>query len=156
MSNGGLAANRKALREYHVLERHEAGIELLGTEVKSARLGQVTLTGAYAVEENGEIILHGVRIAPYEQGNRFNHEPTRPRRLLLHRREIRALAAQIEQKGHALIPLRMCLRRGRIKVELGLCRGKTLHDKRETLRRRAADRDAARAIASHSRRQPAR
>ena len=143
------------MREYTVLELHEAGIQLLGTEVKSARLGQVTLTGSYAGAEGSEIILYGARIEPYEQGNRFNHDPVRPRRLLLHRREIRSLASQAEQKGYALVPLRMYLKQGRLKVEIGLCRGKAQHDKRETLRKRTAERDAARAVAVHAGRQRA-
>ena len=155
-SDSKIAANRKALREYSVLERYEAGIQLLGTEVKSARLGHVTLTGSYAAEEGGELFLYGTRIEPYEQGNRFNHDPDRRRRLLLHRREIRSLTAQADQKGYALIPLNMYLRRGRVKLEIGLCRGKAQHDKRETLRRRTAERDAARAVAAHAGRQRAR
>ena len=138
-----LAANRKAFHDYFVLERYEAGIELRGTEVKSARDASLSLSGAFARVENDEVILFHLNIPPYEHGNRFNHEPDRPRRLLLHRREIAKLRAETEQKGHALVPLSVYLKRGRVKVELGVCKGKRQSDKRETLRRRTADREAA-------------
>jgi len=141
-----VAVNRKARHEYHILETCQAGIELRGTEVKSVRAGQVALTGAYARIENDEAVLHGLSIAAYEQGNRFNHEPKRPRRLLLHKREIRRLQVQADQKGLALVPLAVVLVRGRVKIDLGVCRGKRQADKRETIRRRSADRDAARAV----------
>jgi len=143
-----LASNRKALREYFVLERIEAGLALQGTEVKSLRAGEASLAGAYALADGAGIVLQGLTIPPYEYGNRFNHEPNRPRRLLLHAREIRNLKAQIEQQGRALIPLRLYLKRGRVKVELGLCKGKTGADKRETLRRKTAEREAERAMAA--------
>jgi len=145
--HGKLAANRKALRDYAVLERIEAGIELRGTEVKAVRNGLAALAGGYALAEGGEMFLHGVKIPAYEQGNRFNHEPMRRRRLLLHRREIRRFAVQTEQKGLALVPLGLYLKKGRVKVELGVCRGKRQADKRETLRRKTAEREAAREIA---------
>jgi SsrA-binding protein len=140
------AVNRKARRDYHVLDRIEAGIELLGTEVKSIRGSHASLVGGFAKIEEGQVWLHGLNIPPYEHGNRFNHEADRPRRLLLHRREINKLQAQAEQQGHALVPLRLYLKRGRIKVELGICRGKRHEDKRETLKQRTADREAARAM----------
>jgi len=143
-----VAVNRKARHEYHVLETVQAGIALQGTEVKSVRAGQAALAGAYARIENGEAFLHGLTIAPYEQGNRFNHDPTRPRRLLLHKREIRKLQVQAEQKGLSLVPLAVVLVRGRVKIDLGVCRGKRMADKRETIRRRTADRDAERAMRS--------
>lgn len=143
-----LAANRKALRDYSVIEHTEAGIELRGTEVKAIRGGQASLTGGFARIEDGETWLHGLNIPPYEHGNRFNHEPARPRRLLLHKKEIRRLQAHTERKGLSLIPLSVYLKNGRVKVDLGLCRGKTLRDKRETLRRKTADRDAERAVSA--------
>lgn len=144
-----IAANRKAHHEYAVLERLEAGIELRGTEVKSVKAGHVSLAGGFAREDKGQIWLHGVNISPYEQGNRFNHDPIRVRRLLLHKKEILKLAAQSQQKGCSLIPLGMFLRRGLVKLELGVCKGKTLGDKRETLRRKTAEREARRAISQH-------
>lgn len=146
MSSRQITVNRRALRDYHVLERLEAGIELRGTEVKSIRLARISMTGAYAQIEHGEAWLLGLNISPYDHGNQFNHAPGRPRRLLVHKQEIRRLQAQSEQKGLALIPLAMHFRRGRVKVEIGICRGKQAHDKRETIKRRTADREAARAM----------
>ncbi len=146
MSSRQITVNRRALRDYQVLERIEAGIELRGTEVKSIRLGHISMIGAYARIEKGEAFLHGLNISPYDHGNQFNHDPERPRRLLLHKLEIRKLQAQAEQKGLALVPLSMQFRRGRVKVEIGVCRGKQSHDKRETIKRRTADREAARAM----------
>ncbi len=147
-----IASNRKAFHDYEVLERFEAGIELRGTEVKSLRLGHVSMVGSYAQVEAGQAVLYGVTIQPYEYGNRFNHAADRPRRLLLHKREILKLQAGIEKKGHALIPLKIYFKNRRVKIELGLCRGKKLFDKRETLKRKTADREAARAIANANRR----
>jgi SsrA-binding protein len=142
-----VASNRRARHDYHILDRFEAGIELRGTEVKSIRAGTVSLAGAFARFEEGQLFLHGMNVAPYEFGNRFNHPNSRPRRLLLHRREIARLGVQQEQKGCALVPLSLYLKNGRVKVELGVCKGKQQFDKRETLRRRTADREAARAMA---------
>lgn len=142
-----LASNRRALHDYFVVERIEAGIELKGTEVKSIRNGEVTLVGAFARVVDGEVTIYQMTVAPYAYGNRYNPPSDRPRRLLLHRREIHSLQVQTEQKGHALIPLSVYLKRGRVKVEIGVCRGKRQTDKRETLRRRTADREAERAIA---------
>jgi SsrA-binding protein len=151
-SGRNLTVNRKATHDYFVMERVEAGIELVGTEVKSVRNGEANLTGAYAKIENGQMFLHQVSIPLYEFGNRFNHDMLRIRRLLLHAKEIRHLQAQQEQKGLALVPLRMYLTpKGKVKVELAVCRGKAQEDKRETIRRREADREAARAISSHGR-----
>jgi len=144
-----LAANRKALFEYSVLQRFEAGIELFGTEVKSVKGGSASLVGGFAREDGGQVWLHGINIPPYEQGNRFNHAPDRPRRLLLHKREIEKLAAQTQQKGFSLVPLSLYLKRGIIKVELGLCKGKTHADKRETLRRKTEDLEIRRTVASY-------
>ena len=146
-----VAANRKALRDYQVVDRHEARIELRGTEVKSVRGGEINLKGAYARVENGELVLYQMNIALYAHGNRFNHDPERPRRLLMHRREIGRLQVQTEQKGLTLIPLSVYMKRGKVKVELGVCRGKRQEDKRETLKRKTADREAARAIARQGR-----
>jgi len=147
-----LTVNRKATRDYFVLEKVEAGIELLGTEIKVIRNGEANLTGAYAKVENGQLYLHQVSIPPYAFGNRFNHDTLRSRRLLLHRGQIRHLQAQQEQKGLTLVPLRLYLTpKGLVKVELAVCKGKAEEDKRETIRRREADREASRAVATHGR-----
>ena len=151
-SSQRLASNRRALRDYFVLERFEAGVALQGTEVKSIREGLVSLTGAYARVEHGEAILCGMNVQPYTHGNRFNHEPEQDRRLLLHRREIDMLQVETEQKGHTVIPLVVYLKRGKVKIEIGLCRGKQQADKRETLRRNTATREAERAIRDANRR----
>ena len=141
------ATNRKAFHDYLVVDRIEAGIELRGTEVKSVRAANVTLTGGYAkIDDSGRLILYGVHIAPYECGNQFNHEPTRSRTLLLHRREIDRLAGRIAQKGFTLIPLKMYFRKRWAKVEIGICKGKQDDDKRESLRQKDSDREARRAI----------
>ena len=150
-SSKSIASNRRALRDYTVLSRHEAGIALRGTEVKSLRLGHVSTIGSFASIEQGELFLNGLTIQPYEFGNRFNHDPDRPRRLLMHRQEIVRLRVQVEQKGLTLIPLKLYFKKGRVKVEIGVCRGKRQEDKRETLRRRTADREAERAIANRGR-----
>ncbi len=147
-----LTVNRKASHDYSILEKIEAGIELLGTEVKVIRNGEAGLAGAYAKVENGQLFLQQVSIPPYAFGHQFNHDTLRTRRLLVHRNEIRKLQALQEQKGLALIPLRLYLTgRGIVKVELAVCRGKAQEDKRETIKRRESDREAARAIASHGR-----
>jgi len=145
--SGTLSDNRKALRDYEVLEKHEAGIELVGTEVKVLRNGEGGLKGAYAKVENKELWLHQVTIPHYAFGNRFNHDSLRSRRLLMHRREILKLQAKQEQKGFTLVPLRLYLTpKGRVKVEIGVCKGKTTVDKRETIKRREADIEAKRAM----------
>lgn len=148
-----LARNRKALHDFDVLETIEAGIQLVGTEVKVVRDGKAGLAGAFAHidKRTNEVFLNNVSIPPYDFGNRFNHDMRRVRKLLLHRREILKLRTFVEQKGHTLVPLSLYMVRGRVKVELGVCRGKAAHDKRETLLRREADRDAERAIARHYR-----
>ena len=152
--NGVLATNRKALHDYTILSKLEVGIALVGTEVKVLRGGGVGLMGAYVRVENGSLWLLQANFPPYSHGNRFNHDTLRPRRLLAHRREILKLQAQQEQKGLTLIPLKLYLvpRSGRIKLEIGVCRGKLQADKRETIKRREADRDARRAVAAHTRR----
>ena len=144
-----LATNRRARRDYLVLETLEAGLELQGTEVKSIRDGKVSLNESFAEVQHRELFAHGLRIEPYSHGNQFNHDPLRPKRLLLHRREIARLGSEAAEKGMTLIPLRLYLKRGRVKLELGLCRGKHHHDKREDLKRRTADREAQRAIREH-------
>lgn len=136
--------NRKARHEYHVLETWEAGIVLQGTEVKSLRQGHANLQDAFARVDGGELWLYSLHISPYEAGNRFNHDPLRPRKLLLHRQQIRKLVGQVEQKGLTLVPLEIYFRRGVAKVNLALVRGKKLHDKREDLRRREAERELER------------
>ena len=147
-----IATNRRARHDYAVLERLEAGVELRGTEVKSLRQGQASLAGSFCRIENGQVFAHGFSIPPYDFGNRFNHPADRPKRLLLHRGQIDKLAVQTEQKGFVLIPLSAYFRRNIVKIDIGVCRGKRQEDKRETLKRRDADRDAARAMAQHSRR----
>jgi SsrA-binding protein len=147
-----LAANRKALHDYTVLEHLEGGIELRGTEVKSIRDGKAGLAGSFVRIHNGQAFVHNLHVPLYEAGNRFNHEPTRVRRLLLHRREIARLAGLAEQKGLTLIPLSLYPKRGRIKMDLAVCKGKRHADRREDMRRRDADRDTARTIAAHRRR----
>jgi len=142
-----LTVNRKASYDYSILEKIEAGIELVGTEVKVVRNGEAGLAGAYAKVENGQLYLQQVSIPPYAFGNRFNHDTLRTRRLLVHRKEIRKLQALQEQKGLTLIPLRLYLTgRGIVKVELAVCRGKDQQDRRETIRSREADREASRAM----------
>lgn len=136
-----ITSNRKAFHEYFVLERFEAGIELAGTEVKSIRAGNVNLKDAFCTVKNGELFVHGMHVSPYEQGNIFNRDPVRPRRLLMHKREILKLNARIMQDGVALIPLSLYFKDSRVKVELGLCKGKKLHDKRDSEADRQSKRD---------------
>ena len=141
-----ICTNRKAFHEYFVLERFEAGIELAGTEVKSVRGGNVNLKDSFCTVKDGELFLRGMHISPYEHGNIFNKDPVRPRRLLMHKREILKLNARVMQDGVALIPLSLYFRDGRVKVELGLCKGKKLHDKRDSEADRQARRDIDRAM----------
>lgn len=139
--NPVFAENRKARHDYTVLENIECGIQLSGTEVKSIRRGGVSLSGSYGAVLKGELWLVGADIAGYEFGNRFNHDPKRNRKLLVHAGEIRELKMKTEAKGLTLVPLKIFLKHGRIKVDLGVCRGRQLHDKREALRKKAMDRD---------------
>jgi SsrA-binding protein len=141
-----IAANRKAFHEYFVLDRFEAGIELFGTEVKSIRAGEVNLKDSFCMVRNGELFLRGMHVSPYEKGNIFNRDPVRLRRLLMHRREITRLGARVAQEGVALIPLSIYLKDSRVKVELGLCKGKKLHDKRDADAERTAKRDMERTM----------
>ena len=141
-----LASNRKARHDYEVLETVEAGVQLAGTEVKSAREGRVQLKDSYVDFREGQAFLVGVHIGAYSHGNRENHEPERPRKLLLHRKEIDRLFGQVQQKGLTVVPLEVYLRGPWVKAELGLVRGKKLYDKRETMKRREADRETRAAI----------
>ncbi len=137
-----ITTNKKAYHNYFVLDRYEAGVELFGTEVKSVRAGNVNLKDSYCFVKNGELFVRGWHISPYEKGNIFNREPERDRRLLMHKREIVKLGSRVQQDGLTLVPLSVYLKDSRVKLELGLCRGKQLHDKRDS----AAQRDAKREI----------
>lgn len=141
-----LAVNRKALFDYHVDRRIEAGIALLGTEIKSVRDGQINLRDGYARVEGGEVWLRNVHIAPWSHASRENHDPTRPRKLLLHRAEISVLAGQVSQKGYTLVPLRLYVKNGVAKVELGLARGKRRYDKRQAIKEREVARELRAAV----------
>ncbi len=138
--------NRKAYHDYHIDERMEAGIELAGTEVKSIRQGKVTINDSYAAVTNGELFVHGLHISPYEQGNRFNKDPMRTRRLLMHKREIQRLYGLIKQQGLTLIPTKIYFKRGRVKVEIGLARGKKNYDKRDAEAKKQATREIERRL----------
>ncbi len=142
-----LAQNRRAGHDYHIEETIEAGIVLQGTEVKVCRSRDVSMADAYADIRDGELWLIGVHIAPYSHGNRRNHEPRRERKLLLHQAEIRRLAKAVELKGMTLIPLRLVLKKGMIKVDIGLCRGKNLYDKRDSLKSKEQAKEMRRAVA---------
>ena len=146
-----MANNRKAFHDYFVEERVECGMELKGTEVKSMRQGRMNLKESYAVVRNGEVIVRGMHISPYEQGNRFNTDPLRDKRLLLHKSQIRHLGQEAAKMGYSLIPLQVYLKDGRFKLELGLCKGKKLHDKRDDIAERDAKRDIQRALRSKNR-----
>ncbi len=141
-----VAQNKKAYHEYFVEESYECGISLLGTEVKSIRAGRVNLKESFAMVRGNEIFIEGMHISPYEQGNLFNHDPLRAKKLLLHKNEIRKLAGLVSRQGFALIPLKIYLKNGRMKVELGVCKGKQLHDKRNTAAERDAKREMERAF----------
>ncbi len=141
-----LASNRKAYHEYFILEKYEAGIELFGTEVKSIRAGNLNLKDSFCTVKNGELFVRGMHISPYEQGNVFNKDPDRTKRLLMHKREILKLGAKAVQDGLALIPLSVYLKDSLVKVEVGLCKGKKLYDKRESDAKRNAARDMERAM----------
>lgn len=140
-----ITVNRQARHEYFVLETFEAGIELFGTEVKSLRAGTVNLKDAYCRVEDGELFVFGMHVSPYEHGNVFNRDPLRPRKLLMHKREIVRLLGQVTRDGCTLIPLSLYFSGSRVKVELGLCKGKKLYDKRDASAKRSADREIERA-----------
>ncbi|MCL4543936.1 MAG: SsrA-binding protein SmpB [Chloroflexi bacterium] len=144
-----IAVNRRAYHDYFIEDTFETGIVLTGTEIKSIRTGRVNLRDGYAQVRNGELWLYNVHIAPYEQGNRYNHEPKRDRKLLMHRQEIIALGSKVQRAGLTLVPLRLYLKHGRAKVALGLARGKRQYDKRESIAEREAQREIARAFAAH-------
>ena len=140
------AQNRKAYHDYFVEDRYEAGIELFGTEVKSIRAGTLNLKDSYCVAKDGEIYAHSLHISPYDHGNIFNRDPDRPKRLLLHKREINKLYALVKQDGYALIPLSVYFKDARVKVELGVCKGKKNYDKREDAARRDTKREIDRTM----------
>lgn len=141
-----MAVNRKARHDYHIEETYEAGIVLTGTEIKSIRAGRVNIRDSYARVDNGEVFLLNAHVSPYDQGNRYNHDPLRPRKLLLNKREIRQLHSKTQEKGLTLIPLRIYLKNGRAKLELAVARGKKLYDKREDIASRDAKREMERAF----------
>src|SRR5262245_13235275 len=146
-----ICRNRRASHEYEILERLECGLVLTGTEVKSLRDGHANLEDAYAKIDGGEVWLIGSDIPEYAMGNRMNHKPKRPRKLLLHRREIGRLAGRASQKGFTLVPLRLYFKGGRAKVELVVCRGRQLHDKREHLKKKDAEREIRRGLSERRR-----
>ena len=143
--------NRQARHEYFVDDTIECGISLVGNEVKSIRAGTVNLKDSWVEVENGELFVHGMHISPYEKGNIFNRDPLRERKLLVHRREIRHLADEKKLKGYTIVPLKLYFKRGKVKVALGLCKGKKLYDKRADMAARAAKRDIDRALKSQNR-----
>ncbi|AJO21922.1 SsrA-binding protein SmpB [Weizmannia coagulans] len=141
-----LAQNKKASHDYFIEETYEAGIVLQGTEIKSIRAGRVNLRDSFARVENGEVFVYGMHISPYEQGNRYNHDPLRPRKILLHKKEIDRLAGVTKEKGYALIPLKIYIKNGYAKVLVGLARGKKNYDKRESMKKKEAAREIERAF----------
>ncbi len=146
------AQNRKARHDYFVEDTYEAGIELFGTEVKSIRQGTLNLKDSYCVVKNGELIVLSMHISPYEKGNIFNRDPDRPKRLLMHKREIRKLQALVQQDGYALVPLQVYFKNARVKLEIGLCKGKKNYDKRESTAQRDAKREMDRTMKEQRRR----
>ena len=141
-----IADNRKARHDYFIIETYEAGIELFGTEVKSLRAGAVNLKDSYCDIDDGELFALGMHISPYEQGNIFNRDPLRPKKLLMHKREIMMLTGLVSREGYTLVPLSLYFKGSRVKVAVGLCRGKKLYDKRDSIAKRDADRDIERAM----------
>ena len=145
-----IAKNSKAYHDYFIEEKYEAGIALAGTEVKSIRMGNVNLKDSFCIIKEGQLTVHGMHISPYEKGNIFNKDPRRPRQLLMHKREILKLYGKIKQDGYALIPLSIYLSRARVKLEIGLAKGKKLYDKRESAAKRDAKREMDRTIKSRN------
>lgn len=141
-----VAQNKKAFHDYFVEDRYECGLSLRGTEVKSIRDGKINLKESFALVRNGEMFVEGMHISPYKEGNLFNADPLRPKKLLMHRDEIRKLDGLVSRKGYALVPLKVYLKDGLVKLELGLCKGKQLHDKRESEAKRDAEREMERAF----------
>ena len=150
-AQSSIAENRKAFHDYHLLETFEAGIALLGTEVKAIREGRVNLRDSFARVENGEVFLYNVNISPYSHRGYVDHEPLRPRKLLLHREEIRKLIGKTVEKGMTLVPVRMYFKDGRVKVAVSLAKGKKDYDKRETIKKRESDRETRAAVKSRGR-----
>ena len=146
-----VARNKKAFHDYFVEESFEAGIELCGTEVKSIRQGRVNLKDSWCSIDKGELFVNGMHISPYEQGNIFNRDPMRVRKLLMHKKEINRLYGVVKQTGYSLIPLSLYFKGNRVKLQLGLCKGKKLYDKREDMAKRAAKRDIERAVKEQGR-----
>ena len=146
-----IAKNKKAFHDYFVEERFEAGLQLHGTEVKSLRQGAVNLKDSFCSVKDGELFAYGMHISPYEKGNIFNRDPMRPKKLLMHKREIMRLFGKVKQEGYAIIPLSLYFRGSLVKVELGLCKGKKLHDKRETAARKDAEREISRNLKERTR-----
>lgn len=146
MSRKVIDRNKKAFHEFEILEKYEAGITLYGTEVKALRQGRANLKDSFCRVRHGEVYLHNMHIAPYEMGNRENHDPTRVRKLLLHKEEIAKLVKKTELRGFTLIPLQIYFTRGLAKVEIALAKGKQVHDKRESIKRKQMERDAAREL----------
>ena len=145
-----IAKNSKAYHDYFIEEKYEAGIALAGTEVKSIRMGNVNLKDSYCIIKDGQMTVHGMHISPYEKGNIFNKDPRRPRQLLMHKREILKLFGKIKQDGYALVPLSIYLSRARVKLEIGLAKGKKLYDKRESAAKRDAKREMDRTLKSRN------
>ena len=141
-----VANNKKAYHDYFIEEKYEAGIELFGTEVKSIRQGKCSIKEAWVTIDKGEAFINGMNISPYEKGNIFNKDPVRPRKLLMHKREIAKLNARVMQDGNALIPLSFYFKDGRVKVEIGLCKGKKIHDKRDSIAERESKREVERTM----------
>ena len=146
-----IAQNRKAHHDYYVDETYEAGVELFGTEVKSLRQGAVSLRDSYCTVRRGELFAVGVRISPYEKGNIYNRDPLREKKLLMHKREILKLMSLCDRDGYTLVPISLYFKHSRVKMEIGVCRGKNTVDRRETIRRRDVERDTQREIAHHYR-----
>jgi SsrA-binding protein len=145
------ATNRKALRDYQIEEKYEAGLVLLGSEIKSIREGRANLRDSYAAVEGGEAFLYDMNVSPYMQASYFGHDPTRTRKLLMHKDEIKRLAGKVTEKGYTLVPLRVYLKGGRAKVEIGLARGRRQYDKRREIARKDAEREMARAFSERGR-----
>lgn len=145
-----IASNRKAYHDYFVLETYEAGIELYGTEIKSIRNGKVNLKDSFCSVDNGEVFVIGMHISPYEHGNIFNRDPMRKKKLLMHKKEIIKLFTQNQQQGLSIIPLKLYIKKGRAKLEIGLCKGKKLHDKRNVAAEKEANRSIERALKERS------
>ena len=148
--NRAVAQNKKAYHDYFVIETYEAGLELFGTEVKSVRQGKVNLKDSWCNIDGGEIFANGMHISPYDHGNIFNRDPLRPKKLLMHKREILKLFGLTKQQGYAIIPLQIYFKKGRAKVQIGLCKGKKLYDKRETAAKKSAERDIERSMAARN------